>query len=176
MNLDSKYLFNIFIICILSIKSNGQVISNAIINNGGGSSTVSAFNLEWSIGESVSIAYFTAPGFTLSTGILQPMTTIVTSINEYGPAVFGTQITIGPNPTSNILHFKASFNQVGNLAIQLIDSKSTIFISHEAGLIYSSFEKEFSVKELPSGIFYVRVVFKTNNGRLKTGVYKIIKI
>ena len=102
MNLDSKHLFIFFIICILSIKSNGQVVSNAIINNGGGSSTVSAFNLEWSIGESVSIANFIAPGFTLNTGILQPMTTIVTSINEYGPTVFGDQITIGPNPTSHL--------------------------------------------------------------------------
>jgi hypothetical protein len=132
--------------------------------------------MEWSIGESVSIANFLASGYSLNTGVLQPMTSIVTAINEYGPAVFGTQITIGPNPTNNLLHIKARFNQAGSLSFQLIDAKSTIVFTQEVGTIFSSYEKDILMENYPSGIFYMKVYFKPSAGNTKTGIYKIIKL
>jgi hypothetical protein len=132
--------------------------------------------MDWSISESVSITSFIAPGYFLNTGVLQPNTNLVTSINEYGPAVFGTQITIGPNPTSNILHIKARFTQAGSLSYQLIDAKSTILFTQEAGTIFSSYEKDILVENYPSGVFYMKVYFKPNNSNAKTGIYKIIKL
>ncbi len=104
------------------------------------------------------------------------MTTIVTSINEYGPAVFGTQITIGPNPTINLLHIKAKFNEMGRLSFQLIDSKSSIILTQEAGMIYSSYEKDILMEKYPSGVFYIKIFFRSITGNLKTGVYKVIKL
>jgi hypothetical protein len=132
--------------------------------------------MEWSIGESVSIANFIASGYSLNTGGLQPITSIVTAINEYGPSVFGSQITIGPNPTSNLLHIKARFNQVGTLSFQLIDAKSTIVFTQEAGTIFSSYEKDVFMENYPSGVFYMKVFFKPSTGNTKTGIYKIIKL
>ena len=126
--------------------------------------------------ESVSIANFIASGYSLNTGVLQPMTSIVTSINEYGPAVFGNQIMIGPNPTSNLLHIKARFNQVGSLSFQFLDAKSAIVFTQEAGTIFSSYEKDILLEKYPSGIFYMKVNFKPNIGNVKTGIYKIIKL
>jgi hypothetical protein len=108
--------------------------------------------------------------------VLQTNTNLVTSLNEYGPAVFGTQITIGPNPTSNILHIKARFTQGGSLSYQLIDAKSAILFTQEAGTIFSSYEKDILVENYPSGVFYMKVYFKPNNGNAKTGIYKIIKL
>jgi len=132
--------------------------------------------MDWSISESVSITSFIAPGYFLNTGVLQSNTNLVTSLNEYGPAVFGTQITIGPNPTSNILHIKARFTQGGSLSYQLIDAKSAILFTQEAGTIFSSYEKDILVENYPSGVFYMKVYFKPNNGNAKTGIYKIIKL
>jgi hypothetical protein len=132
--------------------------------------------MDWSISESVSITSFIAPGYFLNTGVLQTNTNLVTSLNEYGPAVFGTQITIGPNPTSNILHIKARFTQGGSLSYQLIDAKSAILFTQEAGTIFSSYEKDILVENYPSGVFYMKVYFKPNNGNAKTGIYKIIKL
>jgi hypothetical protein len=132
--------------------------------------------MEWSIGESVSIANFLTSGYSLNTGVLQPMTSIVTAINEFGPSVFGTQITIGPNPTTNLLHIKARFNQAGSLSFQLIDAKSTIVFTQEAGTIFSSYEKDIFMENYPSGIFYMKVFFKPSTGNTKTGIYKIIKL
>jgi hypothetical protein len=153
-------------------KSYGQTITPYALNNGGGYSST----MEWSIGESVSITNFIASGYSLNTGLLQPMTSIVTAINEYGPAVFGTQVTIGPNPTSNLLHVKARFNQAGILSFQLIDAKSAIVFTQEAGTIFSSYDKDILMENYPSGVFYMKVYFKPSNGNAKTGIYKIIKL
>ena len=153
-------------------KSYAQSISPHALNNGGGYSST----MEWSLGESVSIANFIASGYSLNTGVLQPMTSIVTAINEYGPAVFGNQITIGPNPTSNLLHIKARFNQVGSLSLQLIDAKSSIMFTQDAGTIFSSYDKDILMENYPSGVFYMKVYFKPSSGITKTGIYKIIKL
>ena len=153
-------------------EAKAQSISPYTFNNGGGYFSA----MEWSIGESVSIANFLTSGYSLNTGLLQPMTSIVTAINEYGPSVFGTQITIGPNPTTNLLHIKARFNQAGSLSFQLIDAKSTIVFTQEAGTIFSSYEKDIFMENYPSGVFYMKVYFKPSNGTVKTGIYKIIKL
>jgi hypothetical protein len=149
-----------------------QAITPYTLNNGGGS----AASMEWSMGESVSIAHFATTNYFLNTGALQPMTSIVTSMNEYGPAVFGSQITIGPNPTSNLLHIKARFNQAGSLSYQLIDAKSTIVFTQDGGTIFNSYDKDILMENYPSGIFYMKVYFKPSKGNAKTGIYKIIKL
>ena len=170
--MSKKIIGFILIYCLIFNLVNGQVISPNTLNNGGGYSS----SMEWSIGESVSIANFIASGYSLNTGGLQPMTSIVTAINEYGPSVFGSQITIGPNPTSNLLHIKARFNQVGTLSFQLIDAKSTIVFTQEAGTIFSSYDKDILMENYPSGVFYMKVFFKPSTGITKTGIYKIIKL
>jgi hypothetical protein len=154
------------------INSFGQNNITHTINNSGGYSN----NIEWSIGESISIKYFSSSGYTLNTGLLQPTTNLVTGIFENGLLVFGTQITIGPNPTSNLLHIKANFNQVGNLSFQLIDAKSSIVFSEDAGKIFNTYNKNITMENYPSGIFYIKILFKPNNGITKTGIYKIIKL
>lgn len=149
-----------------------QSITPYTLSNGGGSSS----SLEWSITESVSVASFIAPGFSLNTGVLQSNTNVVTSINEYGPAVFGSQITIGPNPTLSLLHFKARFAEVGRLSIQLMDAKSAIVLTQDVGTIFSSYEKAISLEDYPSGVFYLKVYFKSIVGNTKTGIYKVVKL
>ena len=76
----------------------------------------------------------------------------------------------------NILHVKAIFNEPGNISFQLIDSKSNLVLNQQPIIIYSSYEKDFDLEKLPSGIFYMKVFFKPTNGMVKIGVYKIIKL
>ena len=149
-----------------------QSITPNTLNNGGGSTG----SMDWNMGESVSIANFSTPNYFFNTGVLQPMTSVVTAINEYGPAVYGNQITIGPNPTTNLVHFKGNFTQSGKLSIQVIDAKSSVILNHDAGTIISIYEKDVFMDIYPSGIFYVKVYFKPTNGLAKTGIYKIIKL
>ena len=165
MNLRS---FLSFFIVLIPLCSFCQSITPQTLNNGGGSSPY----MEWSITESVSVASFIAPGFFLNTGVLQPNTNVVTSINEYGPAVFGSQITIGPNPTSNILHIKARFTQAGSLSYQLIDAKSAIVFTQEAGTIFNSYEKDILMENYPSGVFYMKVFLSQTMAMLNQGFIK----
>jgi len=161
-----------FLISLSTSFLSAQSITPYALNNGGGYSS----SMEWNIGESVSIANFIASGYSLNTGMLQPLTSIVTAINEYGPAVFGTQITIGPNPTTNLLHIKTRFNQAGSLSYQLIDAKSTIVFTQEVGAIFSSYDKDILMENYPSCVFYMKIYFKPSTGISKTGIYKIIKL
>ena len=166
------WLILILFYCICPSQLIAQSITPNTLNNGGGS----AGSMDWNMGESVSIANFSTPNYFLNTGMLQPFTTVVTAINEYGPAVYGSQITIGPNPTTNLVHFKGNFTQAGKLLIQVIDAKSSVILTHDAGTIISSYEKDIFMDSYPSGIFYVKVFFKPTNGLAKTGIYKIIKL
>jgi len=115
-------------------------------------------------------------GYILNTGVLQPMTNLVTTINEVGPLVFGPDITIGPIPTLNQLYIKANFKSSGNLSFQLMDSKSTIVLSRDAGFIRAIYENDFILTDFPSGVFYLKVFFKPISGITKIGIYKIIKL
>ena len=157
---------------LFSTNTKAQTLSPYSFNSGGGYSNTT----EWSIGESVSIAHFTSFGYSLNTGVLQPLTTITTAIEEYGPLVFGNQIIIGPNPTSKILHIKASFNEVGAISFQMFDSKSNNVLSYDGGTIFSKYEKDLYLENLPAGVYYMKVYFKPSTGNAKTGIYKIIKL
>ena len=170
--------FGRFIIILFLFISTGflttysQSITPNTLNNGGGSTA----SMEWSMGESVSIANFSATNYFLNTGVLQPMTSVVTAINEFGPGVYGSQITIGPNPTTNLVHFKGQFTQSGKLSIQVMDAKSAVILTHEAGIIITNYENDIFMDNYPSGVYYVKVFFKPINGREKLGIYKIIKL
>ena len=145
-------------------------------NNGGGFLSSNASNLEWSMGESVSIASFVSSEYALNTGVLQPQKSIVHAINEYGPNVFGSQITIGPNPATNLLIIKGSFKELGTLSFQLIDAKSVIILAQEIGTMVNYFEKNILMDQYASGVVYLKVFFKPIGGTPKTGLYKIIKL
>ena len=152
--------------------TNAQKLSPFTFNNGGGYSNT----MDWSIGESVSIAHFTSFGYSLNTGVLQPTTSITTAIEEYGPVVFGDKIIMGPNPTSKLLRIKASFNEVGSISFQMFDSKSNNVLSYNGGNIFSTYDKDLYLENLPAGAYYMRVNFKPSIGKAKTGIYKIIKL
>jgi hypothetical protein len=166
--------FSIIILATFLFPSitNAQSLSPFTFNNGGGYSNT----MDWSIGESVSIAHFTSFGYSLNTGVLQPTTTITTAIEEYGPVVFGDKITMGPNPTSKLLRIKASFNEVGSISFQMFDSKSNNVLSYNGGNIFSTYDKDLYLENLPAGAYYMRVNFKPSIGKAKTGIYKIIKL
>ena len=152
--------------------SNAQSVSPATFNNGGGFGGGS----EWSLGESVSIRNFSASNLILTTGVLQPLSNVVTSTNEFGPSVFGNQIVMGPNPVLTTLNFKAQFTQIGQLSIQLLDAKSKVVFAKQAGSIWNQFQTSISMEDFVSGLYYVKVDYKLINGTVQTGVYKIIKL
>jgi hypothetical protein len=83
---------------------------------------------------------------------------------------------MGPNPVFSQLHIKAIFSQMGTLSFQLIDAKSALLKTIEAGTIFSIYEKDIVLDTYAAGVMYIRVLFKPTNGILKSGIFKIIKL
>ena len=174
MNCSPRFIFFLSSISVFLCFSQlaGQSITPFALSNGGGSVP----NMEWSMGESVSIANFSGPGFFLNTGVLQPLSSVVTSIFDNNTAAFSNELSIGPIPTMNMVHVRARFKQIGNMSLQVLDVKSNLLQNHESGGITSNFDMELSLDAYPAGIYYLRVYFKPIYGVIQSGIYKIIKI
>ena len=157
---------------LLVLIAKSQSITPFTFNNGGGFSV----NSEWSIGESISIANFSTPSLYLNTGVLQLHNYIITSVNELGQVVFGDQISIGPNPATSFFHLRTRFSHAGTLSLQLLNSQLVTISTTDAEIISGYYDKDFSVQNYPTGLYYLKVYFKPFNGLQKMGVYKIIKI
>jgi len=157
---------------LFSLTCSSQSIAPYALNNGGGYSS----SMDWSISESTTIANFITPTYSLNTGVLQPTNSTVTVIDPNGALLLGYQITIGPNPTSNFLHIKTKFKELGNLLFQLTDAKSALVFSKEVAITSSSYENDITMEQYASGVFFLRVYFKPINGNAKTAIYKIIKL
>jgi len=151
-------------------KSSAQNITPSILNNGGGL----AANLEWSMNESVSIASFNASSYFLNTGVLQPTLNNIIYDNEN--VSLQSIITVGPNPTSNLLNIKLKYLEIGNLSLQLLNVKGDIILTEEAGILYTSYEKSISMEQFPSAPYFIKIYFKPLNQIAKMVVYKIIKL
>jgi len=151
-------------------KSSAQNITPSILNNGGGGGA----NLEWSMNESVSIASFNASSYFLNTGVLQPTVNIFKYNNENASML--NKITVGPNPTSNLINIKLKYEEIGNLSFQLINVKGEILLTEEAGTLYTSYEKNISMEQFPSAPYFIKIYFKPLNQIAKMVVYKIIKL
>jgi hypothetical protein len=173
MDFSPKLVF-FFLFSILNGFSRlaAQSITPFTLNNGGGS----APSMEWSMGESICIANFSGPGLLLNTGVLQPLSSVVTSIFDNNTAAFSNELSIGPIPTMNIVHLRARFKQIGNMSLQVLDVKSNLLQTQESGGMTSNIDMEIALDAYPAGIFYIRVYFKPIYGTIQSGIYKIIKI
>jgi len=149
-----------------------QSITPSTINNGGGFSTT----LEWSIGESASIANFTSATHLLNTGVLQPIT-IENKGNTGNSSDLGIVVTIGPNPTNDLVHLKLKFKELGHLLLQLTDAKSALVFSKEVEITTNnSYENDLRMEQYAAGVYFLRVYFKSTSGNEKKAIYKIVKI
>lgn len=169
----TKFLAVIMVGLIICPDLLAQSITPSTINNGGGFSTT----LEWSIGESASISNFTSPTHFLNTGVLQPITIGSNSGNNGNSSDLGIVVTIGPNPTNDLVHLKLKFKELGHLLLQLTDAKSALVFSKEVEITSNnSYENDLTMEQYAAGVYFLRVYFKSTSGNTKTAIYKIVKI
>ena len=58
----------------------------------------------------------------------------------------------------------------------LLNSKSNNILSYDSGTIFSKYEKDIYLENIPAGAYYMKVYFKPSIGNAKAGIYKIIKL
>lgn len=167
-----KVLFLSCFLLFIHLTGFCQSVSPYTLNSGGGFS----IGLEWSLGESVSIASFISTGFTLNTGVLQPHANLVTAISEFPAKQFSNQILIGPNPVVSSAHLDLALPEAGELSYALVDFSGVELYRHEAGLVFGNYSAELVMDQYASGAYFIRFLFRPILSETRTAIFKIIKL
>ena len=153
-----------------------QSISPQTVNVGGNYSTVSGFSLDYSIGESSSIALFKfSDNSSLSTGVLQSFTPLVTGLVDLS-FTEGENITLSPNPASTNLRIKGLLNRPGFIEFHVVDVNGRVMSIDPKSYYINYFEKEFNVSTFNEGIYFIRLMYQSMDADTKSAVFKFIKI
>jgi hypothetical protein len=172
------YTLLIFICVFLSplVAVFGQSISPQTVNVGGSYSTVSGFSLDYSIGESSSIALFKfSDNSSLSTGVLQSFTPLVTGITNLS-FTEGESITVSPNPASQNLRIKGLLNRPGFIEFHLVDVNGRVMTIDPRSYYINYFDKEINVSSFNEGVYFIRLLYHSIDSDTKSAVFKFIKI
>jgi hypothetical protein len=154
----------------------GQSITPQTLNVGGSKAGVSAFTLDYSIGESSSIALFKfSDNSSLSTGVLQSFTPLITGIVNLR-FTEGDNITVSPNPASQNIRIKGILNHPGFIEFHLVDVNGRVMSIEPKSYYINFFEKEFNISSFNEGIYFIRLMYRSMDNDTKSAVFKFIKI
>ena len=154
-----------------------QSITPFTLNIGGLTTTQGGYSLTISTGETISITNFVTPaGISLSSGFLQENPPLVTGIEEINTPFSVNEIKITPNPVKTILHLYSDLNSGGQLQYQIMDIGSRVLYRSQAFTTYGSMQNQIDFTNYATGQYYIQVYFKPNTGKVKSGIYKIIKL
>ena len=153
-------------------NASAQSISPFTINVGG----VIAKTLDYSIGESTSIAYLqNSSQLSLSTGFIQSYTPLVTGIINQ---VFeeGKGLTLSPNPASERIHLKGVLSRPGFFEFDLIDAQGRILETYPSTYYINYLDKEINVTQLMGGTYFIRLIYSSPDGVNQSTSFKFSRI
>jgi len=175
-----KLLTIIIFFCAILLnvtKANSQSITPFTINIGGFDATQGGYSLTISTGETISITDFKSPnGVGLSSGFLQNNPPLVTSVEELNTPFGPNEIKITPNPVQTKTQLSVAISGGGQLQYQVYDIGSNLLYRSQTFTIYGYNQNPLDFSNYPTGQYYVQVVFKPVTGKVKSGIYKIIKL
>ena len=171
-----KKIILILLFFVPLVSTLGQSINPQTINVGGKGSSASGFSLDYSIGESASIALFKfSDNTSLSTGVLQSFTPSVTGLVDLS-FTEGENITVSPNPASTNLRIKGLLNRPGFIEFHVVDVNGRVMSIDPKSYYINYFEKEFNVSSFNEGIYFIRLMYQSMDADTKSAVFKFIKI
>jgi hypothetical protein len=167
----------LFLLLLSSSILSAQSITPFTINIAGFTATQNGYSLTISTGEAISITDFKSPnGVGLSSGFLQNNPPLVTGIEELNTPFGPKEIKITPNPVQTKTQLLVDINGGGQLQYQILDIGSKLLYRSQAFTIYGYMQQQLDFSNYPTGQYYVQVVFKPITGKVKSGIYKIIKL
>ena len=166
-----------FILLVIPLShSYGQSISPQTINVGGAITLSSGYTLDYSIGESASIAFFkSSDNSSLNTGVLQSFTPLITGIVNLS-FTEGDNIAVSPNPASQNIRIKGILNHPGFIEFHLVDVNGRVLFIDPKNYYINYFEREFNVSSFNDGVHFIRLMYNSIDGESKPAIFKFIKI
>jgi hypothetical protein len=182
-----KTKLTFFFILISITAAYSQTLIPQVINTSGGTSQVTKYSIEWSIGELSLINEMddTDSTYILTNGFIQSMDGLVqpplqqTALSLNKIRLSFSDVRIFPNPTHDILeiHFFQSF--VGKVSLQLYNELGHIVYTNEVSNHGSGFIEKINMKNFVNGVYllYIKRLNPTSGlYDFETGSFKIIKM
>ena len=162
----------IFFLVLGCFSASAQSISPTTINVGGAASK----SLDYSIGESSSIAYFqTTNQLSLSSGFIQSYTPLVTGIvNQVFEA--GEEFVLSPNPATEYVRIKGALSKPGFVEFHLIDQQGRILDTYPATYYINYLEKEINISHLQGGTYFIRLIYSSSDDLKQSLSFKFSRI
>ena len=161
-----------FLVLFVCFTSSAQSISPITINVGGGVSK----SLDYSIGESTSIAYFQSTNqISLSSGFIQSFTPLITGIVN---RVFeeGEEFVLFPNPSTNFVRIKGALSKPGFVEFHLIDQQGRILDTYPTTYYINYLEKEINISHLQGGTYFIRLIYSSSDDLKQSLSFKFSRI
>ncbi|MHA8089235.1 T9SS type A sorting domain-containing protein [Aquirufa antheringensis] len=161
-----------FFILLGCFSASAQSISPLTINVGGAVSKT----LDYSVGESASIAYFQSSNqISLSSGFIQSYTPLVTGIvNRIFEA--GEEFILSPNPATDYVRIKGALSQPGFVEFHLIDQQGRILETYPSTYYINYLEKEINTSSLQGGTYFVRLIYSSSDDLKQAISFKFSRI
>ena len=161
-------LIVITFLCFLSVYSNAQIKFESTINTTGSSSANNTLQLEWSMGEQLSIQQFAAGSLIITTGILQG------SIIKIADPSITAEVKLFPNPANDFFNASFQFAKTGKMHLQIFDMSGKQVTKFSKNYAIGIYTEKFITKQLPAASYIVQVLFIADNGQSQKGSYKMI--
>jgi len=162
---------------LISLIGKSQSITPATLGIAGVTSQQNNYTLTFSAGESISITEFkNQNNYSLNSGFLQNFTPLITGIFNNIELLSKEDFVITPNPTKGLSNLTNNENMSGLLQYQILDANSNILYISNLISINNKSSHKIDLTNYITGNYYIKIFFKTNNLKIKNGVFKIIKI
>lgn len=156
----------------IQLSAFSQSISPFTINVSGATNKT----LDYSIGESTTIAYFQSTNqFSLSSGFIQSYTPLVTGIvNQVFEA--GEEFVLSPNPATEYVRLKGALSKPGFVEFHLIDQQGRLLETYPSAYNINYIQKEINTSTLIGGTYFIRLIYSSSDGEKQALSFKFIKI
>ncbi len=152
---------------MLSAKGNAQSIVRSVVSSGGKYLFNSTGGLYVNIGE-LQVNTYTAPNNIITQGFVQPFIpfpVIVPSQNEPSQ-----EISMFPNPSSNLVYLSASQNMTATVSIY--DTQGRLLVKNENVKLIKSTQYTLPVASFMDGIYFINITDEKGNNHL----FRFVKI
>jgi hypothetical protein len=156
----------------IQLSAFSQNISPFTVNVSGATNK----NLDYSVGESASIAYFQSTNqISLNSGFLQSFTPLITGIVN---RVFeeGEGLVLSPNPSIDYIRVNGALSKPGFVEFHLIDLQGRVLETYPTTYYINYLEKEINVAHLTGGTYFIRIIYSSSDGINQSTSFKFIKI
>lgn len=156
------------ILCLFSVYAHAQIKFESTVNTTGNAAANATMQLEWSMGEQLSIQQFSAGTLIITTGILQG------SIVKIADPAINAEIKLFPNPANDFFNASLQFAKPGKMHLQIFDMAGKQLSTFSKNYAVGIYAEKFVTKQLPAGSYIVQVLFIADNGVSQKGSYKMI--